>query len=126
MHDAAREVWADLDRADCLEAFAQHPAIGADLGELRAKFGATAAWSKDEQSGVGAADERALSELQAANREYRDRFGYVFLICATGKSAAEMLAALRARLANSPDDEIGIAAAEQAKITELRLEKLGR
>jgi 2-oxo-4-hydroxy-4-carboxy-5-ureidoimidazoline decarboxylase len=126
MRRAARDAWAGLDRADTLEAFAHHPAIGDDLAALRAKFAETAAWSNDEQAGVALADERTLVELQAANREYRERFGYVFLVCATGKTAAEMLAALRARLPNDPDDELAIAAAELAKITELRLEKLGR
>lgn len=124
--DAARAVWAGLDRGDYLEAFSHHPAIGADLAELRAKFAPTLGWSKDEQSGMATADEQTLLDLQAGNQAYRDRFGYVFLICASGKSATEMLSALRRRLENDPAVELAIAAAEQAKITDLRLEKLRR
>jgi 2-oxo-4-hydroxy-4-carboxy-5-ureidoimidazoline decarboxylase len=124
--EAAREVWAGLGRDDYLEAFSRHPAIGASLGELRARFAPTAGWSEEEQAGASSADEQTLLELEVANREYSDRFGYVFLIYATGKTAGQMLAALRGRLANKPDAELAIAATEQARITQLRLEKLGR
>jgi 2-oxo-4-hydroxy-4-carboxy-5-ureidoimidazoline decarboxylase len=123
---AARAAWSALAREDRLEAFSKHPRIGEDLGALRAKFEETADWSSDEQSGVAGADERTLLELQAANRAYRERFGFIFILCATGKSAREMLSELRVRLENDPDVELSLAAAEQAKITELRLEKLGR
>jgi 2-oxo-4-hydroxy-4-carboxy-5-ureidoimidazoline decarboxylase len=123
---AAREVWTGLGRVDYLEAFSRHPAIGSSRGDLRARFAPTARWSEEEQAGAVSADEATLLELEVANREYRDRFGYVFLIYATGKTASQMLAALRGRLANEPDAELAIAATEQARITQLRLEKLGR
>ncbi len=122
---AAGEVWSGLARADYLEAFACHPPIGGDLAELRAKFAPTLAWSSAEQSGVRGADESTLLELGTANRAYAERFGFTFIICATGKGAREMLDALRTRLANDPAVELLQAAAEQAQITLRRLEKLG-
>jgi 2-oxo-4-hydroxy-4-carboxy-5-ureidoimidazoline decarboxylase len=125
MHAAARAVWARLGPADHLEAFACHPVIGADLADLRARFRTTHAWSSEEQSGVADADEATLRDLQRANQAYRERFGYIFIVCASGKSAREMLDALRVRLANDPATETVVAAAEQANITALRLEKLG-
>jgi len=120
---AADDVWQNLDRDDWLEAFAAHPRIG-DLDNLRKKFAATADWASHEQSGVAAASEETLRQLADGNRRYEERFGYIFIVLATGKSAAEMLDILNARLRNSPDQELAIAAAEQAKITRLRLEKL--
>ena len=120
---AADAVWAGLDRADWLEAFAAHPRIG-DLGGLRKKFAATAHWSAGEQAGVAGAGEDVLRELAEGNRRYEERFGHIFIVCATGKTAAEMLRLLRARLPNEPAAELAVAAAEQAKITRLRLEKL--
>lgn len=119
----ADEVWDGLDRADWLEAFAAHPRIG-DVEGLRKKFASTAAWCAGEQAGVAGADGQTLRELADANRDYEARFGYIFIVCATGKSAAEMLALLRSRLPNDPETELRVAAAEQAKITRLRLEKL--
>jgi 2-oxo-4-hydroxy-4-carboxy-5-ureidoimidazoline decarboxylase len=121
---AAREVWSGLDRADYLEAFAGHPPIGASLVALRAKFSATHGWSSEEQAGVGGADESLLAALERENRAYLERFGYIFIVCATGKTAPELLTLLTARLSNPPERELAIAAAEQAKITLLRLEKL--
>jgi 2-oxo-4-hydroxy-4-carboxy-5-ureidoimidazoline decarboxylase len=125
MHAAAHAVWDALDRADYLEAFSHHPVIGADLADLRARFPTTRAWSESEQAGVAQADDATLRDLQEANRIYRDRFGHIFIVCASGLTAREMLARLRARLPNDPGVEIRVAAAEQAKITDLRLEKLG-
>jgi 2-oxo-4-hydroxy-4-carboxy-5-ureidoimidazoline decarboxylase len=122
----ARAAWSALGRNDLLEAFSHHPRIGANLAEQDTKFEATRGWSQGEQSGVAGADERTMLELQAANQAYLERFGFIFIICASGKSAQGMLAALEGRLANHPDVELSIAAAEQAKITEIRLEKLSR
>jgi 2-oxo-4-hydroxy-4-carboxy-5-ureidoimidazoline decarboxylase len=113
-----------MEKADMLEAFSHHPEIGSDIASLRQRFAATAAWSSAEQAGVAGADDATLEALRDGNVRYREKFGYVFLVCATGKTAAEMLALLRARLAHDPDTELQIAAAEQAKITRLRLEKL--
>jgi 2-oxo-4-hydroxy-4-carboxy-5-ureidoimidazoline decarboxylase len=120
---AAERTWRSLDRSDWLEAFAAHPRIG-DLSALAARFAATAVWSAAEQSGVTAAPDAVLHELAEGNALYEARFGYLFIVCATGKSAAEMLDLLRQRLAHTPEEEIAVAAAEQGKITRIRLEKL--
>ncbi len=120
----ARQAFGELERDDFLEAFSHHPAIGADLSALREKFASTLSWSENEQAGVAHADEVTLMELGAANRDYFKRFGYTFIVCASGKSAGEMLALLRGRLENDAATELRIAALEQQKITYLRLEKL--
>jgi 2-oxo-4-hydroxy-4-carboxy-5-ureidoimidazoline decarboxylase len=121
---AAAEVWAQLGQKDYLEAFAHHPEIGANLEALGHKLGATADWASAEQSGAANAGEATLLALRDGNASYRARFGYSFIVCATGKSAEQMLGLLRARIDHSPEQELAIAAAEQAKITHLRLEKL--
>jgi 2-oxo-4-hydroxy-4-carboxy-5-ureidoimidazoline decarboxylase len=121
---SAAERAADaLGVRDWHEAFAHHPRIG-DVAALRQRFAATAAWAGDEQRGAAAAPEATLEALARGNREYEARFGYIFIVRATGKSADEMLALLQARLANDPATELAIAAGEQRKITRLRLEKL--
>jgi len=120
---ASDEIERGLTRADWLEAFAAHPRIG-DVETLRKKFATTAAWCEGEQAGVSAATGDVLNKLAAGNKEYEARFGYIFIVCATGKNANEMLALLESRLPNDADDELRIAAGEQAKITRLRLEKL--
>ena len=84
----------------------------------------TQKWSAQEQSGVAAASAEAISQLAERNREYEDRFGFIFVICASGKSSDEMLAILNSRIDNDPQTELRIAAEEQSKITRLRLEKL--
>lgn len=122
---AADSVWFGLGREDVLEAFAHHPEIGGDLARLREKFApAGAELSAREQAAVNAASEATLLALRDGNRAYKDRFGYIFIVCATGKSADAMLALLRERLDNAPAEELAVAAREQAKITRLRLEKL--
>jgi 2-oxo-4-hydroxy-4-carboxy-5-ureidoimidazoline decarboxylase len=123
VYRAADEIGAGLDRADWLEAFAAHPRIG-DLNSLRNKFASTADWAGAEQAGAAGAGDDVIGALAEGNRVYEARFGYIFIVCATGKTAAEMLAILRRRLNNDPDTELAVAAAEQAKITRLRLEKL--
>lgn len=122
--DAAERIGQELSREDWLEAFAAHPRIG-DLDALRAKFCATAAWSAQEQAGLTGAADAVLLPLAEGNRAYEAKFGYIFIVCATGKTAEEMLALLQQRLANDPDTELLLAAGEQAKITRLRLQKLG-
>ena len=119
---AADRLWAGLGKRDRLEAFDHHPRIGEK--QLREKFGATAQWAGQEQSGVKTATEDVLAALEKGNRDYEKRFGHIFLVCATGKTAHEMLAILERRLANPPDAEFDEACAEQGKITRLRLEKL--
>jgi OHCU decarboxylase len=123
LHAAADEAWADLDRADYLEAFAHHPRLGEDMAKLRERFGA-ADWAAGEQSGVAEAEEATLEALRAGNLAYEERFGFVFLLCATGKGAHEVLDRLEDRIGNDPAMELHIAAAEQAKITHLRLDKM--
>ena len=120
---AAERAAGPLVRADWLEAFSHHPRIG-DRGSLAERFPPTAGWSTSEQSGVAGAGEHVLRALLEANREYEARFGYIFIVCASGKSASEMLALLRERLPNQPEAELEIAAAEQRKITAIRLKKL--
>ncbi|MFD2784600.1 2-oxo-4-hydroxy-4-carboxy-5-ureidoimidazoline decarboxylase [Hymenobacter rubripertinctus] len=120
---ASEAIWQNLTEADWREAFTHHPKIG-DVAGLREKFAATSAWAGQEQGAVAAATDETLRELAAGNAAYEQRFGYIFIVCATGKSAAQMLALLQARLPHAPAVEIGVAAAEQAKITEIRLRKL--
>lgn len=121
---SANEVWATATREEVLEALLHHPEIGADVEKLRAKFASTASWSEGEQSAVGDAQESTLRALADGNIAYKEKFGHIFVVCATGKTAAEMLGLLRARLENDPTVELAIAAEEQGKITQLRLEKL--
>jgi 2-oxo-4-hydroxy-4-carboxy-5-ureidoimidazoline decarboxylase len=115
--------WTALLPRDWLEAFLAHPRIGG-RDALREKFSATKDWAQGEQAGAAKADEAVLSALETGNAEYEDKFGFIFIVCATGKSAAEMLALLKARLPNDQATEMKNAAAEQAKITKIRLEKL--
>lgn len=119
----ADEIWADLSKNDWLEAFAQHPQIG-ELDSLKQKFSTTDNWSKSEQVGVNRATESVLSDLAVCNRIYNKKFGFIFIVCATGKTAGEMLEILKNRLQNDPVAEIRIAAEEQRKITRIRLGKL--
>ncbi len=120
---AADRADAALSPEDWREAFAHHPRIG-ERAALRERFAPTAGWAGREQAGAAQADAATLSALTEGNRAYEARFGHVFIVCATGRTAAEMLALLRERLANEPDVELRVAAAEQARITRLRLAKL--
>jgi 2-oxo-4-hydroxy-4-carboxy-5-ureidoimidazoline decarboxylase len=119
---AAEQVWQALPREEWLRAFAAHPRIG-DLQALRAKF-AGAADPAREQAGVAGAAGDVLRDLAEGNARYEAKFGHLFIVCATGKTAPEMLALLRQRLDNGPGHELLCAAGEQARITRLRLEKL--
>jgi 2-oxo-4-hydroxy-4-carboxy-5-ureidoimidazoline decarboxylase len=123
MLDAADKVWATTSEADWHEAFRAHPRIG----ESKAQAGQSATakgWSSQEQAGAKSADEATKQALAEINRAYEQRFGFIYIVCATGKTADEMLAIAKSRLNNAPDAELRIAAAEQHKITRLRLEKL--
>jgi OHCU decarboxylase len=119
----ADRIWWSLEPRDWLEAFHSHPKIG----EKKAAA-VTAAeaqkWSEDEQSGTCNSTAATMAALAELNREYEKKFGFIFIVCATGKSSEEMLAILRDRLNHGPDHELKLAAAEQAKITQLRLRKL--
>ena len=119
----AEEQWWLCSEADWKEAFTHHPKIG-DKDSLKKKFASTANWASGEQSGVQDANEKTLEALAEGNRLYEEKFGYIFIVCATGKSATEMLELLQERLNNTPEEEIQIAADEQNKITKLRIEKL--
>ncbi len=113
-------IWGDLERRDLLQAFAAHPRIG----ETTAPDAAGGGWAQEEQAAAVGAGREVLQGLLAANRAYEAKFGYIFIVSATGKSADEMLTLLRKRLDNSPDEEVQVASEEQRSITRLRLEKL--
>lgn len=123
LFEQAEQIWQSLDAEDWLEAFAAHPKIGARKTVPQATR-QSAEWSHAEQSGTRTAARSVLDELAQINRLYEERFGFIFIVCATGKSAEEMLALCGERLNNPADAEIRIAAVEQQKITEIRLQKL--
>jgi 2-oxo-4-hydroxy-4-carboxy-5-ureidoimidazoline decarboxylase len=108
---------------DWQEAFSHHPRIG-DRYALHARLASTRHLSQAEQAGVSAASPQLIDELASANAAYEARFGYVFIVCATGRTAEEMLSLLRARLQNDPAIEIEVAAGEQARIMSLRLKAI--
>ena len=116
LHRAADATSNNLGREDWLEAFRSHPKIG----ETKNVSG----WCEKEQEGMAAAADVVRSRLVQLNREYQDRFGFIFIICAAGKSGEEMLAQLEERIQNRPEDEMRVASAEQVKIVHLRLNKL--
>jgi len=113
--------WAKMEEADWMEAFACHPRIGERKALQASKK--SAAWSRQEQSLATAAGERVLAELTAGNELYEERFGFTYIVCATGKSAEEMLAILNRRLARDRDAELREAAEQQRQITQIRLGK---
>ena len=119
----AEQIWLNLDARDWLEAFAAHPKIGAKKAVSQQSAQAVE-WSDAEQSGTQTAADSVRDELEKANRLYEEKFGFIFIVFATGKSAEEMLDLCRRRLNNDADAEIRIAADEQRKITEIRLKKL--
>jgi allantoicase len=123
--EASDRIWWSLEREDWLEAFAAHPRIGEKPAE---KPGGERArqWSEQEQAGARGVPPEILERLSEGNLNYQQKFGHIFIVCATGKGAAEMLANLRERLANDPETELRVAAWEQRKIMNLRLEKLLR
>jgi len=120
---AADEIWWALEPDEWREAFTHHPKIG-DMASLRTKFASTKAWAAAEQASVREASEAILTRLAQGNAAYEQKFGYIFIVCATGKSAPEMLALLEQRLPHPPTLELKIAAEEQRKITQIRLGKL--
>ena len=119
----ADRIWWSLTPDDWLEAFRSHPKIG----EKKASTNVSAQsqqWSGQEQAGVSSASQNTVDSLASLNRAYEQKFGFIFIICATGKTSEEMLAALQERLGHDSDTELRLAATEQAKITQLRLKKL--
>jgi len=124
MYEIADQIWLhQTDPKDWMEAFTHHPKIG-DIDSLKKKFASTKEWAGNEQAGMNAADLATIEALAKGNTDYEQRHGYIFIVCATGKSAAEMLALLEKRLPNDPEEELLHAMEEQRKITNIRLKKL--
>jgi OHCU decarboxylase len=119
----ADETWASLEEYDWLEAFRAHPKIGERKAEATQSKQA-ASWSSQEQSQAQQAAEETKAAIAQGNKVYEERFGFIFIICASGRSADEILSELNRRLANDAEAEIRLAAEEQRKITRLRLQKL--
>ena len=121
LSEAADRVWSTMEEADWLEAFACHPRIG----ERQAAHASaqSAAWSRQEQSSTDAAREHVLAEMAAGNAKYEQRFGFTYIVCATGKSAEEMLAILTRRLESDRATELREAAEQQRQIMQIRLGK---
>lgn len=122
LYQSAVSAWSQCSYTDFLEAFEGHPMIG-DVDSLRAKYAATKTLASTEQQGANSASEDTLKQLLQLNHEYLERHGFIFIICATGLSAETMLQELKIRLLNDTPLEIKLAAAEQLKITQLRLHK---
>ena len=121
--EAAQNHWQTMAESDFLQAFTAHPKIG-DVESLRAKYANTKALAANEQSGAQSASESVLLALASGNREYEEKFGFIFIVFATGKSAGQMLELLQQRLPNNRAQEIQNAADNQMQITDLRLKKL--
>ena len=119
---AADDCWNTLPEADWLEAFRSHPRIGEKHAQSMTTA-TSAAWSSAEQSQMQAADAAILMRMQEGQRAYEERFGRIFIVCASGKQPAEMLRLLEQRLSNDPATEIRASAAEQRLIMQLRLRK---
>ena len=120
---SADEAWDLTSDEDWHEAFSHHPRIG-DSEAAAAQSSRSTEWSAGEQSAVQSGTETVQSELAKINREYEDRFGHIYIVCATGKTPEQLLEIARKRLANRPEKELRVAAEEQRKITQLRLKKL--
>jgi 2-oxo-4-hydroxy-4-carboxy-5-ureidoimidazoline decarboxylase len=112
---AADEEWSRTNEKDWLEAFSHHPRIGDR---------STKGWAAGEQQGAQNATLTVQDELARINREYEDKFGHIYIVCATGKTADEMLAIAKSRMSNDRETELRTAAEEQRKIMQIRLEKL--
>jgi OHCU decarboxylase len=122
LSEEADRVWNTMQEADWLEVFACHPRIGDR--KVSAHVGAqSAAWSRAEQSQANAASEAVLAEIAAGNQRYEELFGFTYIVCATGKSAEEMLAILKRRLESTREAELREAAEQQRQIMQIRLGK---
>lgn len=119
----SEKIWKSLNEEDWLDAFLHHPKIG-DVSSLNEKYSHSKMLAEKEQSGAENAPSEVLYELAKYNEDYEKKFGFIFIVCATGKSAGEMLTIIKDRINNDPETEIKIAMEEQNKITKLRLEKL--
>ena len=123
LHRAAEAAFDTLGKDDWLEAFRAHPRIGERKADV-ATGARAASWAGGEQARVDGANESVKTELAAMNDAYEKRFGFLYIVCASGKTAEEMIAFANSRMAHTPDDELAVAASEQRKITALRLDKL--
>jgi len=123
LFDAAEEFWFDGGESDWLEAFTHHPKIG-DVESLSEKYANTKAWAGTEQKSVDTAPLAVVEKLAELNALYEHTFGFIFIVCATGKTAEEMLEILESRIGNEYQEELKIAMVEQYKITTLRMKKL--
>ena len=123
LFDTAEEYWFDGSESDWLEAFTHHPKIG-DVDSLSKKYANTKAWAGTEQKSVDTAPMEVIEKLAKLNSLYEHTFGFIFIVCATGKTAEEMLEILESRIDNEHQEELKIAMGEQHKITTLRLKKL--
>lgn len=119
----ADRIWQELRPSDWLEAFASHPRIG-ERNATTPQSSQFAQWSAQEQAGTEQTAQATMTALAAANRAYQERFGYIYIVCATGKTSEEMLAFCQQRLSNDYELELQMAAEEQRKITAIRLRKL--
>lgn len=120
----AASVWyEECSAEDFKEAFTGHPKIG-DIKSLKEKFSNTKDWASNEQEKVSEANQTTIEALARANTDYETKFGYIFIVSASGKSAEELLAIINARLLHQVDDELNVAMNEQHKITVIRLVKL--
>jgi len=122
IHHAADQVFLSLMPSDWQDAFSHHPKIG-DIHSLKMRFAGNDKWSQDEQAAAASTDESTILELANENANYETKFGFIFIICASGKSANEVLSAVRERIRHDPEQEMKIAAQEQIKITHLRIDK---
>jgi 2-oxo-4-hydroxy-4-carboxy-5-ureidoimidazoline decarboxylase len=120
--DASQEIWRGLGDADWIEAFRSHPRIGETRSE-RPPHARSAAWSAQEQQQAAAGGDVVKIALADANREYEARFNRIFIICANGKSAGEILEILRARLQNDAETELREAVEQQRQIMQLRIRR---
>lgn len=121
--EMANDIWRAMGPDDWHEAFAHHPRIG-ERAAATPQDERAATWSVGEQGSVASSDASMQSQIADINREYERRFGFIYIVCASGRSAEELLAIAKRRLTNAPDDELRVAAEEQRQITRLRLRKL--
>lgn len=123
LREQADSHWKQSQEEDLLQAFDGHPEIG-DVSTLREKYRNTEKLAGHEQSGMDSANEEVIEQLSKGNKDYKEKFGFIFIVCASGKSANEMLELLLQRLPNSREEELANAAEEQRKITQIRIDNL--
>ena len=123
LFNMAERFWHECKEKDWKEAFSHHPKLG-DLDSLKEKYANTKDWANDEQAAAKESTPELLQELANLNKVYEERFGFIYILCATGKTAKVILSILRIRLNNDLPTELIMSMVEQNKITKLRLEKM--